>query len=113
MGGYAQLTQEEQYQIYILRKAGDNQTEIADLLERDKSTISSLRYERCCNLPWILPRTIRLARYTATFSNSEPLVSSARIDSLEIIQITVFLESGFSVDFPIDPSTNLILSLSM
>lgn len=63
MGGYTQLTQEEQYQIYILKKAGDNQTEIADMLECDKSTISSLRYERCCNLPWILPRTIRLARY--------------------------------------------------
>jgi hypothetical protein len=63
MGGYTQLTQEEQYQICILKKAGDNQTEIADMLERDKSTIFSLRCERCCNLPWILPRTIRLAHY--------------------------------------------------
>lgn len=50
---------------------------------------------------------------TTTFRNSEPLVSSARIDSLEIIQITVFLESEFGVDLPIDPSTNLMLSLSM
>jgi hypothetical protein len=50
---------------------------------------------------------------TATFSNSEPLVRSARIDSLEIIQKTAFLKSGFGVDVPIDPSTNLMLSLSM
>lgn len=37
---YTQLTQEERYQIYILKKAGNNQTEIAELLARDKSTIS-------------------------------------------------------------------------
>lgn len=37
---YTQLTQEERYQIYILKKAGNNQTEIARLLGRDKSTIS-------------------------------------------------------------------------
>jgi IS30 family transposase len=40
MRGYTQLTQEERYQIYILKKAGYNQTAIAELLERDKSTIS-------------------------------------------------------------------------
>ena len=40
MRGYTQLTQEERYQIYILNKAEYNQTEIAELLERDKSTIS-------------------------------------------------------------------------
>jgi len=37
---YTQLTQEERYQIYALKKAGHDQTEIAELLERDKSTIS-------------------------------------------------------------------------
>ena len=40
MRGYTQLTQEERYQIYILKKAEYSQTEIADLLERNKSTIS-------------------------------------------------------------------------
>jgi IS30 family transposase len=40
MRGYTQLTQEERYQIYILKKAEYNQAEIAKLLERDKSTIS-------------------------------------------------------------------------
>jgi IS30 family transposase len=40
MRGYTQLTQEERYQIYILKKAEYSQAEIAELLERDKSTIS-------------------------------------------------------------------------
>ena len=44
---YTQLTQEEQYQIYILKKAEYSQAEIAELLERDKSTISrELRQNR-------------------------------------------------------------------
>jgi len=40
MSGYTQLTQEERYQIYILKKAEYSQAEIAELLGRDKSTIS-------------------------------------------------------------------------
>lgn len=40
MKTYAQLTQEERYQIYILRQAGHKQSEIAKMLNRDKSTIS-------------------------------------------------------------------------
>lgn len=40
MESYTQLTQEERYQIHALMKAGHNQTEIAQLLERHKSTIS-------------------------------------------------------------------------
>ena len=37
---YNQITQEERYQIYALLKAGNNQTEIAMILNRHKSTIS-------------------------------------------------------------------------
>ena len=37
---YTQLTQEERYQIYALLKAGHNQTDIAMILNRNKSTIS-------------------------------------------------------------------------
>lgn len=40
MRGYTQLTQEERYQIYALRKAGHTQNEIAETLGRDPSTIS-------------------------------------------------------------------------
>jgi len=40
MRTYTQLTQEERYQIYALKQAGHNQSEIAALLGRHKSTIS-------------------------------------------------------------------------
>jgi len=40
MKHYTQLTQVERYQIYALNKAEHNQTEIAMILGRDKSTIS-------------------------------------------------------------------------
>jgi len=40
MRGYTQLTHEERYQIYILKKAEYDQSQIAELLGRSKSTIS-------------------------------------------------------------------------
>ena len=40
MSGYTQLTQEERYQIHILKRAGHTQSEIAEMLGRHKATIS-------------------------------------------------------------------------
>ena len=40
MGTYTQLTQEQRYQIYALKKMGHNQTEIANCIGVDKSTLS-------------------------------------------------------------------------
>jgi IS30 family transposase len=40
MSGYTQLTQEERYQIRAFKRAGYNQTEIAEMLDRHKATIS-------------------------------------------------------------------------
>ncbi len=40
MSGYTQLTQAQRYQIEALLKAGHQQTEIAEVLGVDKSTIS-------------------------------------------------------------------------
>ena len=40
MRGYTQLTQDERYQNYALRKAGHSQKEIAEVLGRSPSTIS-------------------------------------------------------------------------
>lgn len=40
MRGHTQLTQEERYQIYALKKAGHIQAEIAEILGRDPGTIS-------------------------------------------------------------------------
>ncbi len=39
MKSYRQLTQEQRYQIYALKKAGHNQTEIANVMGVHKSTI--------------------------------------------------------------------------
>ena len=44
---YTHLTQPERYQIHILRKAGHNQSEIARMLERSKSTISRELKRNC------------------------------------------------------------------
>ena len=40
MRGYTQLTRDERYQIYALRKAGHSQKEIAEVLRRNPLTIS-------------------------------------------------------------------------
>jgi len=40
MSGYTQLTQEQRYQIHILKRAGHTQSEMAEMLDRHKSTIS-------------------------------------------------------------------------
>lgn len=44
---YTHLTQEERYQIYALKKAGHKPSEIADVLERDRSTISRELARNC------------------------------------------------------------------
>ncbi len=40
MSGHTQLTQEERYQIYILKKAEYSQVQIAEQLGRDNSTVN-------------------------------------------------------------------------
>jgi IS30 family transposase len=44
---YAHLTRDERYQIHILKQAGKNQSEIAHLMKRDKSTISRELKRNC------------------------------------------------------------------
>lgn len=44
---YTHLTQDERYQIHILRKAGHDQSEIARVMERSKSTISRELKRNC------------------------------------------------------------------
>ena len=45
---YKQLTQEQRYQIYALKKAGHGQMEIANIVDVHKSTIS----RRVVSQPW-------------------------------------------------------------
>lgn len=44
---YTHLTQDERYQIYILKKAGHDQSAIAQIMERSKSTISRELKRNC------------------------------------------------------------------
>ena len=44
---YTHLTQDERYQIHILKQANHSQTDIADLMKRDKSTISRELKRNC------------------------------------------------------------------
>jgi IS30 family transposase len=65
---YTHLTQDERYQIHILRKAGHDQSEIARVMERDKSTISR-ELKRNCGQRGYRPKqaqALSVARMRAT-----------------------------------------------
>jgi IS30 family transposase len=75
MSGYTQLTQEERYQIYILKKAEYSQTEIAGLLERSKSTISrELRRNR--GLKGYRPQQAHNLALERRYDKAQPRISS-------------------------------------
>ena len=75
MSTYTQLTQEERYQIHALMKAGHDQTDIAFVLGRDKSTISreinrnrglrGYRPKQAQELAWSRRQTAHHARISA------------------------------------------------
>jgi IS30 family transposase len=73
---YAQLTQEERYQIHALMKAGHNQTEIAEMLGRHKSTISrELRRNR--GLRGYRPKQAHRLSVERRQSKAQPRIASA------------------------------------
>ena len=75
MRGYTQLTQEERYQIYILKKAEYSQTQIAELLERDKSTISrELRRNR--GLKGYRPRQAHNLALRRRYDKAQPRIGN-------------------------------------
>ena len=75
MRGYTQLTQEERYQIYILKKAEYSQAEIAGLLGRDKSTISrELRRNR--GLKGYRPRQAHNLALLRRYDKARPRIGS-------------------------------------
>jgi IS30 family transposase len=75
MRGYTQLTQEERYQIYILKKAEYSQTEIAELLERDKSTISR-ELHRNRGLKGYRPRQAHNLALLRRYDKAQPRIGS-------------------------------------
>ena len=75
MSGFTQLTQEERYQIYILKKAEYSQTQIAELLERDKSTISrELRRNR--GLKGYRPRQAHNLALRRRYDKAQPRIGN-------------------------------------
>jgi IS30 family transposase len=72
---YTQLTQEERYQIYILKKAEYSQAQIAELLERDKATISrELRRNR--GLKGYRPRQAHTLALMRRYDKVQPRIGS-------------------------------------
>ena len=72
---YKQPTQEERYQIYILKKAEYSQTQIAELLERDKSTISrELRRNR--GLKGYRPRQAHNLALRRRYDKAQPRIGN-------------------------------------
>ncbi len=75
MSGYTQLTQEERYQIYILKKAEYSLAQIARLLKRHKSTISrELRRNR--GLKGYRPQQADNLALARRYAKAPPRISS-------------------------------------
>ena len=69
MRDYTQLAQEERYQIESLLKMGHDQSEIAVVLKRDKSTISR-EVRRNCGLRGYRPKQVQ--RLALALRSSSP-----------------------------------------
>jgi len=79
---YTQLTQEERYQIQALMKAGHNQTEIAEILGRHKSTVS--RELRCnCGLCGYRPKQAHRLSVERRQSKSQPSIATTHWGRVE------------------------------
>lgn len=73
--GYTQLTQEERYQIYALKKAGHIQTEIAEIVDRDPGTISrELRRNR--GLKGYRPQQAHNLALARRYDKAQPRIGS-------------------------------------
>ena len=75
MSGYTQLTQEERYQIYALKKAGHIQAEIAEIIGRNPGTISrELRRNR--GLKGYRPQQAHNLALTRRYDKAQPRIDS-------------------------------------
>lgn len=103
---YKQLTHEERYQISVLLKAGLNQTEIAMILERHKSTISR-EISRNTGLRGYRPKQAQRQAEQRRYSKVEPRITRTVWNDVRKLiredwspeQISLWLESekGISI----------------
>jgi IS30 family transposase len=82
MRRYTQLTREQRYQIYALKKAGLSQTRIADLLAVHKSTISR-ELRRNCGQRGYRPRQAHLLARQRTREKPRALISPETWQQIE------------------------------
>ncbi len=103
MRTYTQLTQEQRYQIYVLLKAGHNQTEIAHFVRVHKSTISrELRRNR--GLKGYRPKQAH-ALALSRRSKASPLIDASTWDWIEALirfdlspeQVSGWLRDNFGI----------------
>lgn len=101
---YTQLTQEERYQIYALLKAGNNQTDIAMLLKRHKSTISR-EIRRNTGLRGYRPQQAQRLTYERRRAKTQPRISGPVWSKVERLlrqdwspeQISLWLGAEYSI----------------
>ena len=74
---YKQLTQAQRYQIYALRKAGHNQTQIAELIGCHKSTVSR-EVRRNCGGRGYRPKQADALAHERQLKRAKPRISAAQ-----------------------------------
>jgi IS30 family transposase len=84
MRGYTQLTQEERYQIYALKKAGHIQSEIAEIIGRDPGTISrELRRNR--GLKGYRPQQAHNLALARRYDKAQPRIGNQVWQQVEVL----------------------------
>ena len=84
MRGYTQLTQEERYQIYALKKAGHIQAEIAEIIGRDPGTISrELRRNR--GLKGYRPQQAHNLALARRYDKAQPRIGNQVWQQVELL----------------------------
>ena len=84
MRGYTQLTQEERYQIYALKKAGHIQSEIAEIIGRDPGTISrELRRNR--GLKGYRPQQAHNLALARRYDKAQPRIGNQVWQQVELL----------------------------
>ena len=84
MRGYTQLTQEERYQIYALKKVGHIQSEIAEIIGRDPGTISrELRRNR--GLKGYRPQQAHNLALARRYDKAQPRIGNQVWQQVELL----------------------------
>jgi IS30 family transposase len=101
---YTQLTQEERYQISVLKKAGLNNSDIAKLMKRHKSTIGR-EIQRNSGLRGYRPKQAQQLSEQRQQAKAKPRISESTWSDVETLlrqewspeQISLWLEAEYAI----------------